>query len=146
MKTIKNSRLWTEEEDDKIMCCAGPEAIPQSSPKPMNSVEMLSFGLLMLRHSINTSTLSFQQLCHSTSSCRSWLFLDTNPISNKMLSLHVLCMVLIYMFFFQIFFFFFLWIVLNICITKECNVLSTKCFLSWITKRKQNIEKRFQSN
>ena len=37
-------------------------------------------------------------------------------------------------------------IVLNICITKKCNVLWTKCFLSWITKRKHHIEKWFESN
>ena len=115
----------------------------RAAPNQWTVLRMLSPGLLMLRHNINTSTLSFQHLCHSTFSSRSWLFLDTNPISNKMLSLHVLSS-------FTCFFYkkklFFLGIVLNICITKKCNVLSTNCFLSWITKRKHNIEKRFESN
>ena len=115
-----------------------------TTPNQWAVLRMLSLGLLMLRHSINTSTLSFQHLCHSTSSFRSWLFLDTNPISNKMLSLHVLCIILIYMFFFSKKIVFFVWIVLNIRITKKCNVLSMKYFLSWITKRKHNIEKRFE--
>ena len=91
--------------------CVGREAIPQSSPKPMNSaenvvswvvnVEDLSFNILVSFLALPRLKPNFQQ--NVKFACCMY-----NP------HLHV--------FFFGKKLPFFVWIVFNICITKKCNV------------------------